>query len=203
MKPGKTLAILIASFLVCAGLEAATCAASGSVLCLSAQRFSVAVHWRDFAGNTGEGRAVGLTADTGYFWFFSESNVELVVKVLDARGFNGHIWVFFGALSNVEYTLTVTDTVTGTTKTYRNPAGQFASVGDTAAFTGTAAGGVATHEIVAASGTPAPAGSLAAIQRFIAAAEVKSESRASAQKVAAFTPCPGTPWILSLSNCRF
>jgi hypothetical protein len=42
--------------------------------------------------------------------------------------------VFYGALSNVDYTLTVTDTTTGTVKTYHNPAGQFASVGDTQAF---------------------------------------------------------------------
>jgi hypothetical protein len=61
MKSGKTLAILIGSFLVCAAVEAAPCPASSTVLCLSAQRFSVAVNWRDFAGNTGAGRAVTLT----------------------------------------------------------------------------------------------------------------------------------------------
>ena len=205
MKPENvsTLALLVGSFLVCARLDAAPCTASESVLCLSAQRFSVDVRWRDFQGNTGVGRATRLTPDTGYFWFFSESNVELVVKVLDARGFNGHFWVFFGALSNVEYTLTVTDTVTGATKSYQNPAGQFASVGDTAAFRVSAAGGVATHEAVEAGGTPTPPGSLAAIQRFIAAAEVKAASPRSASNVAAFNPCPGTPRILSLSNCRF
>jgi hypothetical protein len=146
---------------------------------------------------------VGLTSDTGYFWFFSESNVELVVKVLDARAFNGHFWVFFGALSNVEYTLTVTDTVTGATKTYQNPSGQFASVGDTAAFRVAAAGAVATHETVIVEGTPTPPKSLAAIRKFVEAAEMKSASGVSARRTAAFTPCPGTPRILSLSNCRF
>ena len=39
-----------------------------------------------------------------------------------------------GALSNVEYTLTVTDTVTGAQRQYHNPSGRFASVGDPVAF---------------------------------------------------------------------
>jgi len=43
-------------------------------------------------------------------------------------------WVFYGALSSVRYTLTVTDTLTGSVRTYQNPAGQLASVADTAAF---------------------------------------------------------------------
>ncbi len=47
---------------------------------------------------------------------------------------SGKFWVFYGALSNVEYTLTVTDTQTGAVKTYKNLSGQFASVADTEAF---------------------------------------------------------------------
>ena len=100
-----TLALLAGSFLASASLEAAPCVASPAVLCLSGQRFAVEVNWKDFQANTGQGRGVTLTPDTGYFWFFSDNNVELVVKVLDARSFNNHFWVFFGALSNVEYTL--------------------------------------------------------------------------------------------------
>ena len=58
------------------------------------------------------------------------------MKVLDARSINGQFWVFYGALSNVEFTLTVTDTVTGASKTYFNPLDVFASVGDTSALPG-------------------------------------------------------------------
>ena len=75
-----------------------------------------------------------LTGDTGTFWFFDAANVELVLKVLDGTHVNGRHWVFYGALSNVEYTITVTDTSTGAVKTYHNPAGRFASAGDTQAF---------------------------------------------------------------------
>lgn len=57
-----------------------------------------------------------------------------MVKVLDARRVNGKFWVFYGALSNVEYTVTVTDMQTGAVKTYFNPQGQMASVADTSAF---------------------------------------------------------------------
>ena len=83
----------------------------------------------------GTGQAVPLAGgDTGYFWFFDASNVEVVLKVLDGRTLNGKFWVFYGALSDVEYTLTVTDTETGTVKTYTNPKGRLASVADTRAF---------------------------------------------------------------------
>ena len=103
-------------------------------LLLGGGRFSLELGWRDFIGNTGAGRPNVLTDDTGYFWFFNGSNVEVVVKVLDGTDINGHFWVFFGSLTNVEFTLTVTDTMSGQVRVYQNPSGGFASVGDTAAF---------------------------------------------------------------------
>ena len=111
-----------------------TCVPGSSRLCLNGGRFAVETTWKDFSGHTGTGTAVGLTGDTGYFWFFNAANVEMVLKVLDGRPVNGHFWVFYGALSNVEYTVTVTDTMTGAVRTYKNPSGQFASVGDGGAF---------------------------------------------------------------------
>ncbi len=111
-----------------------TCVPAAGRLCLSGSRFAVEASWQDFSGHTGSGTAVSLTGDTGYFWFFDAANVEAVIKVLDGRPVNGHFWVYYGALSNVEYRLTVTDTVTGAVKTYLNPKGRFASVGDVDAF---------------------------------------------------------------------
>ncbi len=135
-----TLAVLVPAALIAAPpapgpLQSSTvCTPAATVLCLNNARFRVEVHWQDFQGRTGLGQAVPLTGDTGYFWFFSSNNIELAIKVLDARGINGNFWVFYGALSNVEYDITVTDTTTEAVKTYSNPAQQFASVGDTGAF---------------------------------------------------------------------
>jgi ELWxxDGT repeat protein len=111
-----------------------TCVPGPTRLCLNGGRFKVEASWKDFNDRTGQGTAVAMTGDSGYFWFFNASNIEAVLKVLDGTSVNGHFWVFYGALSNVEYTLTVTDTATGKVKTYRNPKGQFASVADTSAF---------------------------------------------------------------------
>jgi ELWxxDGT repeat protein len=119
------------------GAEAAAtgpCQPAATRLCLRGGRFAVEATWKDFSGNTGVGSAVALTGDTGYFWFFGADNVEVVLKVLDGTPVNGKHWVFYGALSSVEYTLRVTDTATGAVRTYTNRSGDLASVADTGAF---------------------------------------------------------------------
>lgn len=110
------------------------CVAGPTALCLNGGRFRVEIAWKDFDGRTGAGQAAPLTDDTGTFWFFDPANLEVTAKVLDGRAVNGNWWFFFGALTNVEYRITLTDTVTGASRIYRNPAGRFASQGDTAAF---------------------------------------------------------------------
>jgi len=114
-----------------ARISASACT-SGPTLCLNGDRFVAEVSF--FSGSPGSGKAVSLTNDTGTFWFFNEANVELVVKVLDGRAINGSFWVFYGALTNVQYTLKITDTVTGRVRTYQNPSGKMASAADTNAF---------------------------------------------------------------------
>lgn len=119
----------------------AECLPSATTLCLAGGRFLVDVTWRDQrSGSTGVGTAVERTDQTGLFWFFQPDNIELVVKVLDGRPVNGHFWVFYGALSDVEYTLTVTDVTTGELRSYLNPPGEICGRGDTAAFPLPAAG---------------------------------------------------------------
>jgi len=109
-------------------------AAAGEQLLLHDGRFRAELSWRAPQGNSGSGRAVALTPEAGYFWFFHPDNAEVVLKVLDARALNGCFWVFGGTMSNVEYTISVTDTETQELRTYVNPQGQFSNFGDTAAF---------------------------------------------------------------------
>ncbi len=112
------------------------CVAGPNTLCLLGDRFRVKSDFRTSQGVSGAGSAVALTPDTGYFWFFNQDNVEMVVKVRNAcvNPFN-RFWVFAGGLTNVEVSFTVTDTQTGATKSYRNPINSpFQPITDTQAF---------------------------------------------------------------------
>jgi hypothetical protein len=113
----------------------ANCLTDGTTLCLEGGRFKVKAAFRTPSQTTSQtASTVPITSDSGAFTFFSANNLELLVKVVDGTAFNGRIWVFIGAASNVEYTVTVTDTTTNTVKTYFNPQGTLASTADTAAF---------------------------------------------------------------------
>jgi len=114
------------------------CVPSSTRLCLDGNRFAVSVAWRRPDGVAGVGSVVPVgTPDSGIFWFFGPTNWELMVKVLDGCGVNRRHWVFFGALSNVEYTLTVLDTRSGEVKSWHNPQGTVSPVvTDTSAFGG-------------------------------------------------------------------
>jgi ELWxxDGT repeat protein len=101
-------------------------------LCLRDGRFAVRVEWTNqhAGGVSGLGRAIPDTDETGYFWFFDQDNLELAVKLLDGSRLNGKLWFFYGALSDVEYVITVTDRQTGAVRTYHNPPGDFCGGAD-------------------------------------------------------------------------
>lgn len=113
----------------------ASCTPTSEALCLNNGRFRVTATFETPSSTSGNARAVKLTDETGYFWFFNSSNVEVVAKVLDGCGFNNSYWFFAGGLTNVRTVLTVTDTATGTVRTYVNPQGTaFQPIQDTSAF---------------------------------------------------------------------
>jgi hypothetical protein len=109
-----------------------SCRPNANTLCLMNGRFAVNVDWANPGNNTsGQGGAVPLSAVTGAFYFTDPSNLELLGKILD---FGDRIAFFYGTLSDLEYTLTVEDTVGGTVRTYHNAAGNFCGGLDNHAF---------------------------------------------------------------------
>jgi hypothetical protein len=127
--PLAALVCALATGLVAAAPPAADadapepCLPSTTRLCLNGGRFHVTVTWRDYLGNQGSGQAVEETVDSGLFWFFSENNLEMLVKVLDGCALNAHYWVFAAATTDVEYHLTVEDSQTGAEKSWHNTLG--------------------------------------------------------------------------------
>ena len=120
------------------GATTGACRTGEQYLCLAEGRFEVQAHWKNHLqeGDFGIATSVPIEVsdESGMFWFFNSSNIELVVKTLDGRRNNGHYWVFFGALSNVEYWVTVRDTEGGGRRTYHNPPAENCGQSDTIAF---------------------------------------------------------------------
>ncbi|MXV99911.1 MAG: hypothetical protein F4X59_13180 [Holophagales bacterium] len=114
------------------------CRDGARYLCLGDGRFEVQVHWSnpDVAGDHGFGTGVPIdfSDESGLFWFFEPDNVELILKVLDGQAINGNFWVFFGALSDVEYWVSVEDTQAGQRRTYHNPPKEICGQSDILAF---------------------------------------------------------------------
>jgi|GEM_PF-2845088 len=119
---------------------ATPCVEDATTLCLNDDRFRVTANWTapNLDPPTGPAMAPAeeLTPDTSYFWFFKDTNVEMVVKVLDACTFSTpRFWVFAGGLTNVEVEMKVCDTQEGIQKTYVNPPETpFQPIQDTNAF---------------------------------------------------------------------
>lgn len=110
------------------------CFAGPNTLCLNDGRFEAEVEW-ETATDSGSGGANRVTDDSGAFWFFRPTNLEMLIKVLDGCAVNGHYWVFFSATTNVGFELTVTDSRTGLSRPYSNTLGENAKpVLDTTAF---------------------------------------------------------------------
>jgi hypothetical protein len=118
----------------------AACVPGDSTLCLGdGGRFKAEVVWSSQTSGGGNAVAVSLASapQSGLFYFLDPSNIEMLVKVLNAciPALGNHYWVFFAATTNVQFTLTVTDTQTGQMKMYSNPLNQAAlPVQDTNAF---------------------------------------------------------------------
>jgi hypothetical protein len=112
---------------------------SPTQLALAFRGFQVDVTWTDPAsGATQRAHPSWLSDESGTFWFFDRGNVELTVKILDGRPVNGSTWVFIASMTDVPFTVTVTescfDTVPCRAKTYTNAGGSNRNFIDVNAF---------------------------------------------------------------------
>ena len=99
--------------------DEATC--PDDALCLY-DRFEVRVRF-SVAGTDDTAQPIRSGGPSGAFWFFSPSNVEVAVKILDGRAINGHYWFYSGALTDLPYLIEVLDRTTETTTTFSNDRG--------------------------------------------------------------------------------
>lgn len=113
----------------------APCLEGAESMCLEGGRFEVTAIYETPDGGLGPAMATQLFPQGGYFWFFDDHNMEVVVKVVDACAFGGHYWVFAAGLTNLHVDLRIRDTLSGALKSYTNHLGApFVPVQDTGLF---------------------------------------------------------------------
>lgn len=194
------------------GAPGSGCTPGPETLCLGAGgRFRVDADWRAPGTGFGDGGAVPLTAESGMFYFFQPDNIELIVKVLDGAGLNQKYWVFYGALSNVEYWVSVTDTLTGARRTYHNEPLSECGNADTGAFAAPSAAPLAgafaleaqqpAAPVVDAAADPCAPGTLCLLEgRFEVTASWKSGGQGAATPVPLAGNTSGLFWFFAPSN---
>lgn len=114
------------------------CVQDADTLCVNSNRFKVEMLWRQNGApnSSPANRAAPGTAFSGLFFFTSADNWEVLIKVINACALNNRYWVFYAATTNVEFTITVTDTQSGQVRQYFNALNNAAApVQDTGAFT--------------------------------------------------------------------
>jgi hypothetical protein len=118
------------------------CTPGSTTACLLSNRFSIQIAYRNqFATPPTTGSFVtarlnpaATNPDTALFGFANAQDVEVVVRLVDARPFAPRFDVYFGGMTDVEYTVTVTDTQTGLVKTYKNDPGKVGGGVDRVSF---------------------------------------------------------------------
>ncbi len=98
--------------------------AGETVLWLRGCRFFARVTIDDPRTEIRVGTGVGLTENSGAFWFFDDQNLEITFKVLDGRALNQHFWVYLSDTTDLDYRLEIHDTVTGHSWHHENLAGR-------------------------------------------------------------------------------
>lgn len=112
------------------------CSTSTNTLCVGPSgRFAISASYKT-TSSSGNAKVVPFqTSDSGLFTFFSDTNWEAMVKVLNGCGVNSRYWLFASGITDQHVELVVTDQPRGITKRYFNYAGtSFNAITDTGAF---------------------------------------------------------------------
>jgi len=129
----KTLGIIAPEPPVDPPIDPPSCS-NATTLCLNKAEFKVTMSWVTPAGERRQAKALPFRLDTGFFYYDQDDNLELMIKVLDGCGVNGHYWVFMAAATDMAYRVNVEDRM-GNHRSYLNPGGELPrAVGDTSAF---------------------------------------------------------------------
>jgi hypothetical protein len=125
LNPSNDDNIFFAYFVITgqASVAVGPCQPGPTTLCLDDQpddeRFRVEVSYSTTQGGGRSGDAGAISLKTlgvtqgGVFWFFSPTNPEMLVKVLNGCPVNNRFWVFVSAVTNVGYRVRVVDSETG------------------------------------------------------------------------------------------
>ena len=110
------------------------CEPDGAALALRGG-YTVGLCYETSTGEVGDARDWGLdSSQSGLLYFFDRDNVEVLIKVLDGCGVNGHRWVFVAPVTDLAFNLRV-ESPTGERWPHRNRLGQTAdTAADTSAF---------------------------------------------------------------------
>jgi len=155
-----------------------SCTPSSTTVCLLNNRFRVKIDYVNPFSNPPNQPGTFLAArllsgvqnpDTALFGFSSAQAVEVVVRIQDTRPFAPRFDVYYGGMTDVGYTVTVTDTQTGTTRQYFNQVGRVGGGVDRNSFPASALG--APDRLITSGGTdsfpaemePAQPGDLVAV----------------------------------------
>lgn len=92
-------------------------------------RFRVTVDWDSGTGSSGVGNAIELTDGSVTFWYFSPANPELLLKI-EPDTDTGFYRLVASPIANVEQTITVVDTCSGSSQVYLNPQGTASTIVD-------------------------------------------------------------------------
>jgi plastocyanin len=102
-----------------------------NALCLDGGRFEATVEWQHPSGRM----MLPEAPRSGLFSSSRSSDPQLLLNMLDGCNVNGHHWLYFATVADVELTVKVRDTQTGRTWVWFNPAGSVpAPVRDVEAF---------------------------------------------------------------------